>query len=534
MRPLAALALLGLAALVLTASGASARPVKQGGVFRVGLPSDVVDSIDPALQGLPGGVIIDEATCASLLRFPDTPQPGALVPELAGAPPRISADGKTYVFTMRKGIRFSTGAPVTARDVAHTINRVLDKQFQSPLATLFTDVVGAQQVLAGAATTASGIVARGQKLTIRLAKPLGDLELRISSLCVVPSAVPPDPEGVKAPVPTPGPYYIAEYVPGDHVTLLWNRFYRGPRPHHIDRFDIELGEDGQTVLDRTDKNQLDYAWASNQDYAVRAAELARKYGINKSRFFTAPGTFLRMFVLNTSRPLFKDNAALRRAVNFAVDRHALLVERGFLAGRPTDQYLWPGMLGFEDASIYPLKAPNLKKARALAKGHTRSGKAVLYVPSNPLGNAQAQILSFDLKKIGLTVVVKSFPPPLLFQKEGTPGEPFDIGLVGWTLPGDRDPGLFLDGLFDGRTIGQPGFSNWSYFDSPRYNRLLQRDEKLTGATRNRAWGALDVDISKNAAPGIPYAYDNTMNLVSSRAGCLVFNPYLDLAAVCLK
>jgi ABC-type transport system substrate-binding protein len=194
------------------------------------------------------------------------------------------------------------------------------------------------------------------------------------------------------------------------------------------------------------------------------------------------------------------------------------------------------MLGFRDANIYPLKAPNLKKARALAIGHTRSGKAVVYVPSNPLGTAQGQILAFDLKKIGITADVHALPVPVLFQKEATVGEPFDIGWVGWGIAGERDPGAFLDGLFDGRTIAGSGgvTSDWSYFNSAHYNGLFDRASRLTGGARYRAYGNLDVDISRNAAPAIPFAYDNTMNLVSSRAGCLVFNPYLDLAAACLK
>jgi ABC-type transport system substrate-binding protein len=395
--------------------------------------------------------------------------------------------------------------------VAHTINRVLNKAFGSPGASVFGDVVGAARVVDGTASAASGVVAKGLKLTIRLTTASGDFTARTTYLCVVPRGIPPDPEGVKPPVPSAGPYYVAEYVPNDHVTLLRNRFYRGSRPHHVDRFDIELSMDAQTALDRTDANKLDYAWAPNSDYAVRAADFAKRYGINKTRFFTAPGTFLREFVLNTSRPLFRDNVSLRRAINFAVDRHALLVERGPLAGRLTDQYLWPGMLGFKDQRIYPLKAPKLKKARALSRGHLRSGKAVLYVPSTPLGSAQGQILVFDLKKIGITVDVKSFPPPLMFQKLGTVGEPFDIGWIGWAQAGDRDPGGFLGGLFDGRAIGQPDNGNWSYFDSSRYNRLLDRASKLTGPARYRAYGALDVDISRNAAPAIPFAYDNTMN-----------------------
>ena len=223
--------------------------------------------------------------------------------------------------------------------MAHTINRVLNKTFNSPLASQFADIVGAQKVLDGSATSASGVVARGLTLTIDLTKPVGDFTARSTDLCVVPQAVPPDPEGAKAPIPSAAPYYVAEYVPNDHVTLLRNQYYRGSRPHHLDRFEIDLNGDGATFIDGADSGALDYAWAPNSDYAAKAAALEQKYGVNKTRFFTSPGAFLRMFVLNTSRPLFKDNVALRQAVNFAVDRHALLRERGVLAGRLTDQYL---------------------------------------------------------------------------------------------------------------------------------------------------------------------------------------------------
>ena len=64
---------------------------------------------------------------------------------------------------------------------------------------------------------------------------------------------------------------------------------------------------------------------------------------------------------------------------------------------------------------------------------------------------------------------------------------------------------FLNWHFDGRTIGQPGFGNWSYFDSPKYNRLLDEASRLTGAARDRAYGELDVMLSRDAAPAIPFA-----------------------------
>jgi peptide/nickel transport system substrate-binding protein len=114
-------------ALLLPAAGSS-RGIKEGGTFRVGIPGEVFDSIDWAKAEFPAPFVALRPTCASLLTFPDKPFPAGrrLVPELASDYPKISNGGRTYTFTIRKGVRFSTGAPVTAQDVAHTINRLLD------------------------------------------------------------------------------------------------------------------------------------------------------------------------------------------------------------------------------------------------------------------------------------------------------------------------------------------------------------------------------------------------------------------------
>ena len=163
-----------------------------------------------------------------------------------------------------------------------------------------------------------------------------------------------------------------------------------------------------------------------------------------------------------------------------------------------------------------------------------SKRAVLYTCDIPLGLSQAQIIKDNLSKIGLAVEIKAFPRPLCFDKLKTPGEPFDIGLIGWlNIPPD---GSHLNWMFDGRTIANaPDFGNLSYFDSRKYNRLLEQASRLPyGPERDEAYAELDVDISKNAAPVIPISYDSILTLVSARTGCVVVNPYLDLAAVCLK
>jgi ABC-type transport system substrate-binding protein len=518
---------------LLVASSGATRDGKEGGTFRVGIIPEAVGTIDPVLSQTPAPFVLLDATCASVMTQPDQsfPEGNRVVPELALDFPKISDDGKRYAFRIRKGLRFSTGAPVTARDLVHTINRFLDPVMESPLAEDFVDIVGAREVREGKAPRASGVVGRGETLTIRLTKPVGDFTARMTSLCVVPRTVPVDREGVNAPVPSAGPYYVAQYVPGRRVVLERNRFYRGGRPHHVDRIVATLTDDAPTLLDRVDRGELDYAWVPAADYAGRAAEFRRKYGLGKTRFFSAPLHFLRMFVLNTERPLFRNNVKLRQAVNFAADRKALLRERGPLAGYPTDQYLSPALPGFRDERIYPLARPDLARARTLARGRTRNGKAVLYVAAIPLGVAQGQILERNLSQIGIDVDIVQLPFPVLAEKLATRGEPFDIGWIGWlnTAP---DPS-FLN-IFDGRTLGRAGNQNWSYFDSAEYNRRLDRASRLTGEARYRAYGQLDVDLARNAAPAIAYAYDRALALVSARTGCVVLNPYLNLAAVCLK
>jgi ABC-type transport system substrate-binding protein len=165
------------------------------------------------------------------------------------------------------------------------------------------------------------------------------------------------------------------------------------------------------------------------------------------------------------------------------------------------------MPGFKDQRIYPLQSPNLRRARLLAKGRTRSGKAVLYTCSDrPDCIAVAQILQLNAKAIGLQVTIKQFPLQVMFQKLGTPGEPFDMAWVG--LVGGTDPQGFLE-TFDGRTIGRPESTNWSYFDVPKYNRLFERAARLSGPARYRAYGELDVLLARDATPAIAAMNRNT-------------------------
>ena len=145
-------------------------------------------------------------------------------------------------------------------------------------------------------------------LTLRLTKRIPDFLSSIEQLCAVPPSLPADPEGAKAPLSSPAPYYVAQYVPGERLVLERNRFYRGHRPHHVDRFVADLRADVGTIIDRIASGEFDFSPTIN--LGERTSELRQRYGVNRSQLFVRPANELRMFVLNTSRPLFKNNPKL--------------------------------------------------------------------------------------------------------------------------------------------------------------------------------------------------------------------------------
>lgn len=520
-------------------AGGSVR-FRDGGTFNISLQADS-DYVDPALSY--SWTLLD-VTCARLMNHPDKPPPEGLrlVPEVAAAFPRVSSDGKNYTFTLRSGFRFSDGTPVRASAFAHAINRILTKGINSPAEQYVQDIVGAGAVRAGTRLTAAGVVADGNRLVVRFTRPHFDFAAQtvMPFFCAVPPTLPSDPEGVHR-FAGSGPYFISEYVPKQRIVLERNRFYGGTRPHHVDRYVVDLREKTpQDVFRQIERGQADWGWVSPPFvYFDPTYGLIRKYGVNRSQFFIKPGLALRGYYLNVSRPLFHDNLQLRRAVNFAVDRPAIVSRGGLfspLAGQPTDQYLPPSMPGFRDARIYPLDGPELGKARALARGHLREGKAVLGTIDNAPALAAAQIVKQNLHRIGLDVEIEALPFEAFYREAAKPDAPFDLALGNWVAD-FVDPYQYINVLFDGRSILG---TNIAHFDLPKYNALMRRTGRLSGEERDRAFGRLDVRLARDGVPMIAVAFDSDATLVSKRVGCILLRPAsnglagLDLTTACLK
>jgi len=348
--------------------------------------------------------------------------------------------------------------------------------------------------------------------------------------CAVPTGTPLDPRGVRL-VPSAGPYYVSSYSPGQGVILRRNPNYHGGRPHRLDRIELAVGVARDKGTRQTEAGKSDYAL--DGPAPAMDAKLAAKYGPGstaarngRQRYFINPTSWLDYIALNTHRPLFHD-VSLRKAVNYALDRRSLARLGDFgspFPDQPTDQYLPSAIAGFTDARVYPLK-PDLVTARRLAGKTQRS--AVLYTCNFSPCDQQAQIIKANLAAIGIDVQVESFTPDDLFTRLSKKNEPFDLAASGW-IADYADPSQFLNFLLLGSTIPT--------FDDPGYKRKLTAAARLSGPARYLAYGRLDIDLARNAAPLAAIGTASIRDFFSARVGCQIFNPAygMDLAALCIR
>ncbi len=151
-------------------------------------------------------------------------------------------------------------------------------------------------------------------------------------------------------------------------------------------------------------------------------------------------------MFNPDRPAFKGTgqAPLRKAINYALDRKALIRAHGHLAARRSDRLL-PAPLS-ASRRVYPLDGPDLATARKwLARAKLRPQKLTLYTANFPFSIASAQVFSSNLRPLGIEVDVKAFDYITLLEKlrRRAQGEPFDVAWLNWGAFYPDPAGAFL-------------------------------------------------------------------------------------------
>ena len=157
-------------------AGAVGTP-RRGGVLRVGLTSP--SSLDPALARTPDELLLAGQLFASLTAY--DPASGEPVPALA-ASWQASADERSWEFTLAAGRRFSDGGPLTAADVASSLERVARLGSASPGASLLAGVHGIARYATGGATRLDGVTTPAPDVVrIVLDRPLAVLPSLLGS-----------------------------------------------------------------------------------------------------------------------------------------------------------------------------------------------------------------------------------------------------------------------------------------------------------------------------------------------------------------
>jgi ABC-type oligopeptide transport system substrate-binding subunit len=317
-------------------------------------------SIDPARPGdAPNNAVIT-LIYAGLVRLNDKLE---VVPDGA-SDWKVSGEGKIYTFTIREGLKFGDGTPVTADDFAYSINRALAPETAAfGAAGHFGHIVGASDVLDGKTKQVSGVKALDQRtLQITLDSPIAYFLalLTYPDAFVVPRKLVESGGNWQEQAYGTGPFKVKEWKHGQSMALDANEHYWQGKPGVANVF-LPFNGDSETAYQLYQTGELDIM--GSQQNPVPSAHIAELQG--QPDFKSAAALATRYVGFNNMKPPF-DNVDVRRAFALAVDKQTLANQ--VLAGAvvPADRILPTGLLGTQ-LPIKPLSFDATAAKAALAK-----------------------------------------------------------------------------------------------------------------------------------------------------------------------
>jgi len=320
----------------------------------------------------------------------------------------VSEDGTTWTFDLRPGVTFHDGTPCDAAAVKYTIERMQKG-------------VGNQKALY---SMIKEVEVKSPTRVVMVTKGLFPA-LRNNLAHPDAAIVPPTADKKlgkdfgKRPVGA-GPYKFVEWLTGDHLTLVRNDQYYGPKPYFREIV-FKFVPDAMTRVLMTDSGQADVALrVPPTDIAMLKA--------NKSLTITHVMGRSIYFALNNAKPPFND-IRVRQAANYAVDKQAIC-DKVLLGAAHPSHSLVEAVNYTINAGYYPY-AP--EKAKALLKEANAVGaKIVLLTPTNryTLDTEVAQAVAGYLRAAGFNVEVNAVGDWPSFTDKARHGE-FNLHMLGW-------------------------------------------------------------------------------------------------------
>jgi peptide/nickel transport system substrate-binding protein len=528
--------------------GGGGGAAKDGGSITISQTSQP-DFMDPALTYTVNGIEPLWLVYTPLLTYPrtgDAEKDSLLIPGLAEDMPEISADGKTYKLTLRKGLKYSDGSPVKASDFEHSVKRVLN--LESGGSAFFLGITGAQDYIDAGKCTGdiAGIETNDEtgEITINLDAPDGSFSnvLAMWFVGLVPGDTPCK-NLTENPPPGVGPYKVTESVPNRQFVMEKNTNFPDLGPDipagHVDQITTKIVKNAVRQAQDVISGELDYM--QDPPPADIKPEVKAKYS-DRYKEITTASTYY-MFMNNREAPF--DKKEVRDAVNIGLDKPALA---RLFAGEvaPGCSFLPPGQPGFDEALDVedcpwgnPNEPPDIERARQMIEDAGVAGMEVtVYGNNDDPTDKVTQAYADQLNKLGFKATPKILDGGVYFQTIGSAKEAPQTGFANWFQDFPHPKNFFF--LVDGKSIQPTNNQNFGNVDDPEITKeiaALNEEPEMTDEVAER-WKELNRKLVERGWVA-PYGHRKLATFLSERMdfeNCNRFHPvyFNDYSSWCLK
>lgn len=417
----------------------------------------------------------------------------------------ISADGRVYRFTLRPGLRWSNGEPLTAADFVYSLRRVVDPAVGSGYAYLLAPILNADAIIAGTIKDPARLGVRAldpRTLIITLAAPTPYFLTLLAHSKFLPvhrASVEHWGQSFTRPghLVSNGAYLLKEWVPQARIVLEWNPYYWDAGHVALRRVVYLPIEDGGTELRMYRAGQLDIT----ADVPAALLDIVRRDFPHE--LATAPALSATYLGYNLTRPPFRDAAQLRLALALVIDREAICTRILKSAARPAYGWVPPGIPGYRPERVFWADWPMARRLALARELYADSG----YGPGYPL-RTELRFNTNDTNK-RLAIAVAAMWRNSLGVETAVVNEEFKVFLenrkarvvtqvyrAGW-IADYADPSTFADLLESSAGLNDTGYHN------QEYDRLVEAAATETDPARRMAELAAAEKLLLSDLPLIP-------------------------------
>lgn len=443
--------------------------------------------------------------------FDMTPE-GRLEPRLAVSS-SFSADGKRLTLKLRSGVKFHDGTPFDSKAVKFNLDRILDRETRAPWRSLIDRVT---EVVSLDPST----------VVLLMNTPFSPLLVHLShtGTCMQsPTAI--QTKGVdyaRSPVGT-GPFKFKEWVRGDRVVVARHDDYWGEKAN-LDEIQWKvIPDDGARVL-AVEAGSVHIA------KRVPPREIERLRGVRGLRVEIVPSLRTIYVAFNVTKPPF-NNKKVRQAMNYAINKEAIVKAILAGAGRVSDAPIVPAVFGYAKTMTYEY---DLDRARALLReaGFPTGLKAVFHHPTGRyIRDAEvAAAIQGLARRIGVELELQTmdFASYIAFLNKPVTESTVQMYMLGWgTVTSDADYGLYS--LFHSINWPPPGF-NRGFYKNATTDSLLDRARTTLDPDERKRLYAQAMGIIMDDAPWIFLYSESQVTAYRGEVGAVFMSPQERLVA----